>query len=681
MRFPIALFCFLLFTPAFAAPTPKSITAPKALMDTARRRVYPALVNIAVVERYYSEGRAQRAPAGGSGVIISPDGYVLTNFHVAGHTTHITCTLSDGEALEARVVADDPLSDLSVLKLRLDGRAPLPWAVLGDSDTLTVGDPVLAMGNPLMLSSSMTLGIVSNTHRVFTDFTGTEMEDMALDEGEKTGTFTRWIQHDALILPGNSGGPLVNLRGEVVGINELGGDGVGFAIPSNLARTVFQEIVQHGKVERGWLGLSVMPVSKLGRTSGALISSVTPASPAALAGVQPGDLLLALDDQPVSVRFFEEVPVFYQRVAGLAAGHEARLRLLRDGKPLSLTVRVAPLAPDLGAEQEFPGMGVTARGLTPMMALDRHLPDTHGVLVTGVRPGLPFEAAQPPIAEEDVIIQVDGQPTPDLAAFALALKSSEKRGSGRAGFPVTLRRKDELLLAIVKTDTDKAPEDGGELPQAWVGIKTQVMTPEVAQALGMADQTGFRVTEVYPYTEAGKAGLKPGDVLTTFNGVALEASRPQDAEDLTHQIEALNVGDKATLGVRRGSASLTIPVVLEPSPASAAQAKTSRSKDLEFSVRNITLMDKADNHWAEDQQGILVTEVTSGGWASIAGLHVDDLILSLNGRKVTDVGSFEQVLPALVRTQPKVITVFVRRDALTHFVFLEPVWPHSVAKP
>ncbi len=681
MRLPIALFCFLLLRPAFAAAPPKALTAPKSLMDTARRRVYPALVNIAVVERYYSAGRAQRAPAGGSGVIISPDGYVLTNFHVAGHTTHITCTLANGEALEARVVADDPLSDLSVLKLRLKGHAPLPWAVLGDSDTLTVGDPVLAMGNPLMLSSSMTLGIVSNTHRVFTDFTGTEMEDMALDEGEKTGTFTRWIQHDALILPGNSGGPLVNLRGEVVGINELGGDGVGFAIPSNLARTVFQDIVQYGKVGRGWLGLSVMPVSKLGRTSGALISSVTPGSPAALSGVQPGDLLLALDDQPVSVRFFEEVPVFYQRVAGLAAGHEARLRLLRDGKPLSLTVRVAPLAPDLGAEQEFPGMGVTARGLTPMMALDRHLPDTRGVLVTGVRPGLPFEAAQPPIAEEDVITQVDGQPTPDLAAFTLALKASEKRGAGRAGFPVVLRRKDELLLAIVKTDTDKAPEDGGELPQAWVGIKTQVMTPEVAQALGMAGQTGFRVTEVYPYTEASKAGLKPGDVITTFNGAALEASRPQDAEDLTHQIEALNVGDKAALSVRRGSAALTIPVVLEPSPASAAQAKTSRSKDLEFSVRNITLMDKADNHWAQDQQGVLVTEVTSGGWASIAGLHVDDLILSLNGRTVTDVASFEQVLPALVRTQPKVITVFVRRDALTHFVFLEPDWSHSLLKP
>ena len=192
---PLFGLSLLLLTPALAVESPKiaalkAASAPKAALDDARRKVYPALVNIAVVFRFYESGRAQRAPAGGSGVIISPDGYVLTNFHVAGHTTHITCTLASGESLDAKVVADDPLSDLSVLKLRRDpaDKAPLAYAALGDSDKLQVGDAVLAMGNPLMLSSSMTLGIVSNPKRVFTDFTGTEMEDMQLDEGERTGT-------------------------------------------------------------------------------------------------------------------------------------------------------------------------------------------------------------------------------------------------------------------------------------------------------------------------------------------------------------------------------------------------------------------------------------------------------------------------------------------------------------
>lgn len=676
---PLTIFalCFALLTPSYAAPAPSA-----SVLDAARHKVYPALVNIAVVFRYYNSGRTQRAPAGGSGVIISPDGYVLTNFHVAGHTTHITCTLADGEALEAHVVADDPLSDLSVLKLVRTGQSakvPLPYAALGDSDRMQAGDAVLAMGNPLMLSSSMTLGIVSNTKRVFTDFTGTEMQDMELDGGEKTGTFTRWIQHDALILPGNSGGPLVNLNGEVVGINELGGDGVGFAIPSNLARQVFQDVMHSGRVRRGWLGLSVMPVDKMGRTTGALVSSVTPASPAARAGVQPGDILLALDDAPVGVRFFEQVPLFYQRVARLPVGHPARLSFLREGQPRRVVVPVATLEPSLGAEQEFRGMGVTLQALTPAMALARHLPDAAGVLVTGVRPGLPFEAAQPPVAAEDVILAVNGRPTPSLAAFRAAVDATEKGVAGRSGFPVTLRRKDENLLAIVKTDADKTPEDGGELPKAWLGVKTQVLTPEVAGALGMTGQTGFRVTEVYPYTEASRAGLKPGDILTSLNGAALDASHAQDAEDLAHGVEALAVGDKAELGLRRGADKSTLAVVLERTPDSAVQAKTSRSKELEFTTRSITLMDKADNHWPERQQGVLVTEVTTGGWASIGGLHTDDLILSLNGHKVEDIPSFERVLSTLARARPKVVTVFVRRDALTHFVFIEPDWSRLAA--
>ena len=693
--FPLASAGLLLLTPIFSAAAPKltppvtslspsnvvskTTSTPKSELDEARRKVYPALVNVAVVFRYYDGGRTQRAPAGGSGVIISPDGYVLTNFHVAGHTTHITCTLSGGEVLDAQVVADDPLSDLSVLKLRRPPSAkPLPYAALGDSDHLQVGDPVLAMGNPLMLSSSMTLGIVSNPRRVFTDITGTEMQNMALDEGEKTGTFTRWIQHDALILPGNSGGPLVNLQGQVVGINELGGNGVGFAIPSNLARQVFEDVLHFGKVPRGWIGLSIMPVDKMGRTRGALVSSLTPGSPAARAGVQPGDLLVALDGAPVTVRFFEQVPLFYQRVARLPAGHLARLSLLRNGAPQQVSVRVAPLEPSLSPEQEFQGMGVTVRALTSDMAQMRHLPDTHGVLVTGVRPGLPFEAAQPPLAAEDVIESVNGQPTPDVTAFRRALNASEKQNA-KAGFPVAFLRKDESLLAFVKTDTEKAAEDGGELPQAWMGIKTQVVTPEVASALGMPGTTGFRVSEVYPYTEASKAGLKPGDVLTTLNGSVLTASHPQDAEDLTHQIEALSVGDKAQLGVRRDTNKLTLPVVLEATPDAASQAKTVRSKEFEFSVRGITLMDKVKNHWDDAQQGVIVTDVTSGGWASIAGLHTDDLILSLNGQKVSNAASFEQVLRSLVRTHPKTISVFVRRDVLTHFVFFEPDWSHPAA--
>ena len=204
-------------------------------MEFAREQVYPALVNIGVVAKVHSGGRSVRFPAAGSGVIVSPAGHVVTNYHVAGEATRIVCRLPSEEVVEAEVVAHDPLTDLSVLRLKLETRAdrnaPIPFARIGDSDELTTGDYVLAMGNPLTLSSSMTLGIVSNPKRVFASFTGAEMDELDLGDGQMTGLFTRWIQHDALILPGNSGGPLVNLKGEVVGINELGGGGRGLRHP------------------------------------------------------------------------------------------------------------------------------------------------------------------------------------------------------------------------------------------------------------------------------------------------------------------------------------------------------------------------------------------------------------------------------------------------------------------
>ena len=171
-------------------------------IDRAREAVYPALVNISVVGKQYQNGKLRRFPAAGSGVIVSPEGHVLTNFHVAGETTRITCKLPDGRAFTARPIVLDPLTDLAVLQLDLDRNGVLeevPYARLGDSDALEIGDDVLAMGNPQSLSSSMTRGIVSNPARVFTSFTGNEMDEVDLGSGQRTGLFTRWIQHDALI--------------------------------------------------------------------------------------------------------------------------------------------------------------------------------------------------------------------------------------------------------------------------------------------------------------------------------------------------------------------------------------------------------------------------------------------------------------------------------------------------
>ena len=182
------------------------------------------------------------------------------------------------------------------------------------------------MGNPLTLSSSMTLGIVGNPSRVFTSFTGSDMDDMDLGDGQVTGLFTRWIQHDALILPGNSGGPLVNLRGEVVGINELGGNGVGFAIPSNLAAHVLNQALTYGEVRRGWFGVTIFPVEKMDLKHGALVSALQPGGPAEQAGVVPGDVLLSIDGAADRRRLLRGRPGPLQADGRLRRRHEGQGR-------------------------------------------------------------------------------------------------------------------------------------------------------------------------------------------------------------------------------------------------------------------------------------------------------------------------------------------------------------------
>ncbi|PYJ02812.1 MAG: hypothetical protein DME25_15050, partial [Verrucomicrobia bacterium] len=218
----------------------------------------------------------------GSGVIISQEGHLITNHHVAGHGTRFFCTLANREDLEAELVGTDPLTDIAVIKLKPGTATVFPVAVFGDSSQVRVGDHVLAMGSPMALSQSVTLGIISNNEMVMPRFFG-PFGRMKLD-GEDVGLLVRWFGHDAAIYGGNSGGPLVNLRGEIIGINEIS-LGLGGAIPGNLARSVAEQLIAKGKVQRSLLGIEVQPLFKHTRdTRGVLVSGVLPASPAAAAG-------------------------------------------------------------------------------------------------------------------------------------------------------------------------------------------------------------------------------------------------------------------------------------------------------------------------------------------------------------------------------------------------------------
>jgi Trypsin-like serine proteases, typically periplasmic, contain C-terminal PDZ domain len=518
-------------------------------IERARERVFPALVNILVVDRYFDGGRAQYSLGGGSGVIVSPDGLVLTNYHVASDAVRLFCTLSTGERLEAEALYHDALTDLSVLRLKLPPNAPkreFPYAPLGDSDALKTGDYVLAMGNPLLLASSVTLGIVSNPKRVFLNPFNQEIEGAEFERGDRSGMLTRWIQHDALILPGNSGGPLVNLQGEVVGINQLGGSGIGFAIPSRIARAVLEQVRRTGRVERGWLGFRAMPVEKLRRTEGVLVASITPDSPVAKAGLQPGDIILRIDGQAVNARFPEEIPLVYQQIAELPIGKTVAIEYLRNGERKTAQAQVERMEPYYGEEDEFRTLGFTGRDITRPMARASRLPEA-GVQITGIRPGYPLDTAEPKLNVGDAIVRFGERTIRNLQDLREAIEAHKDQEN----IPIVFQRRTETLITVIRNRPPSPPSPNVELPKAWLGVRTQVITQPVAQALGDPNLKGFRITEVLPYTEASKAGLQVGDLIVALNGEPLEAFRTQDARDLERRIERLPIGETATLTIVR----------------------------------------------------------------------------------------------------------------------------------
>ncbi len=516
----------------------------------------------------------------------------------------------------------------------------------------------------------MTLGIVSNPERVFTDFTGTSLEDLDFGGGNKTGMFTQWIQHDALILPGNSGGPLCNLKGEIVGINTRGGSGVGFATPSTLVSKVLNQILTHGRVRRGYLGIGLAPVAKLGLDMGVLVASVSPESPAAKAKLQPGDLLVALDGKPVDGRFFEQVPPLYQRIAELRIGGRTTARVERAGKTIDVELDVADMEEFVGRQAEIRALGVTAQEITGPMARARRYPSSDAVLITGLRPGRSFENARPRIHAGDVVLSIDGKPVSNLAAFEKALGGDSKK-ERRA---LELWRSGQSLLSVVKTESKKPPRSGGELSKAWIGIETQVLTPDVAAAMGCEGMRGLRITRVLPDTKALAAGLRVGDIVRSFDGEELESYREQDAKDLETLVEEYSSGESVQVELQRGAEKLEVALELEKTPTPSSEAKTEKNDDFEFAVREVMFRDRIKRRWDDSVKGVIATESTRGGWANLAGLRVGDLILRVADHDVSDLTSFKQAMTAVRESKPTVVPVLLRRGSGTRFVFFDTAW-------
>lgn len=360
----------------------------------------------------------------GSGVIISADGYILTNEHVIRGAEEIKVKLSDQRVYDGTVIGGDPRTDVAVVKI--EPEEELPAAVLGNSDGLQVGQWALAIGNPFGLDRTLTVGVISATGR-----TNVGIED-----------YEDFIQTDASINPGNSGGPLLNIYGEVVGINTAivaSGQGIGFAIPINLARLIADQLIEKGEVTRGWLGVSLQPLTPelarsfgLDKVGGALVNQVFDDSPAAAAGVRRGDILLTFAGK--DIRGVRELQLL---VASTPAGKTERLEVLRDGKILELEVRLAVRDEEAAAPKVSAGQ---SRGLGMVVAANA---DGPGVKVVQVDENSP--AAQADIREGDVVLTLNHEDVNDVAAFE---RSAKKMTEGKNVVLLVQRGNTTLYLAF-----------------------------------------------------------------------------------------------------------------------------------------------------------------------------------------------------------------------------------------
>lgn len=399
----------------------------------------------------------------GSGFIISPDGYVVTNNHVisggpqgTAPVDTITVTLSDRREFKARVVGRDALTDVALLKIDATG---LPYVNFGNSQAVRVGDWAIAIGNPFGLGGTVTAGIVSALHRNI-----------------GSGQYDRYIQTDASINQGNSGGPLFDLDGNVIGVNTAifsptgGNVGLGFAIPSELIKPVVQQLRTTGTVKRGYLGVGIQPVSGdiaaglgLPKDRGEIVASVEPGGPAARAGIKQGDVITRVAGQEVT---FDNTLSFI--IANTAIGSSIPIELIRNGEKLTLTAVVAQRPseaqlqgqPPAEEERESPGtgaagadaarasLGLSLQTLTPEIRRQLRLPETvQGVVIAGVNPS--SDAASNGLQRGDVVVSINQRPTATPAAAAEAVEAARKAG------------RDTVLMLVQR----------GANPARYIGIK------------------------------------------------------------------------------------------------------------------------------------------------------------------------------------------------------------------
>ena len=661
---------FLLMGVMFAA-SGIGAEIPEEKVRAVADQVRPALVRIHVVSVDHVSGREVKREGAGSGVIIRPEGYVVTNHHVAGRPKRLFCTLTNRKELEAELVGTDALSDIAVIRLLGEEKETYPYVEFGNSAEVNVGDTVLAMGCPYALSQSVTLGIISNTEMVLPEMYWRYRFTI---DGEDVGSIVRWLGHDAPIYGGNSGGPLINLEGKIVGINEMR-MGLAGAIPSNLAEGVAEALIEKGHVQRAWIGLKVQP--RLGtqlRQEGALVSGALKDSPADRAGFEPGDLVVKLNGKAVNVQFAEELPLFNLLVASLPVGEKVKAEIVRGTETKTLSLKPEEREPALPEELELKAWGVSCGNLSFLAAKEMKRDHPKGVLVTSVRPGGPCGQAKPSLMSMDVILSVDGESVECVEDLVGLTKKLMADASEPVPVVVEFERYAENFLTVVEVGVEELNDPGLEARKAWVGVATQVITREFAKQMGLEGRTGVRVTQVFGGTQAEAAGLQVGDLIVGLDGDEIPASEAQDVEVFPTMVRQRSIGSRAPLTVLRGQKERIIEVELERSPKLAREMKRYRDEAFEFEVRDVAFSDRALEKWPLDLEGVLVESVDQGGWSALGHLSGGDLLLNINGQAVSNVKHVKSQMEKISEDQSNVVVFQVLRGIHRLYLEIKPAW-------
>jgi S1-C subfamily serine protease len=669
--------------PAPAQPAPASAPAPAPVrasdanrISEARDRVLPVVVSILNVRQDYQQGEPVLSVSSGSGTVVSPEGHIATNAHVTQNGKSFRVVFADGRELPARLVGTDTLSDLAVLQAIPPKPETFAYAQFADVLDLRPGDTVLAMGAPWGLSNSMSAGVVNNPRRLLVSLFDDEADyEDRLGADEPTGRYYAWIQHDAAIAPGNSGGPLVDLSGRIVGVNTRGmifGGDLAFAIPGPDAGEVVRALIAKGRIERANFGFRLRSLKGTGKKDGVLVNAVERGSAAEKAGLRAGDLVLAIDGQPVSAPQPVDVPALQRRLAELSIGKPVQLDIDRDGQASRIRLVAAAQPEDRGDERAFLPFGLSVSELTPTMGRRRNFDGAQGLLVTGIRPGGPAAIARPALAQGDLILRVNGQPVRRLADLETVAGRPPADGKPLV---IEFQREAEQRLALLSPiHGDRVRTPLPELAKAWSGVEVQPVTASLARDLGLA-ASGFRITRVYPGSPLGAAGAEVGDLITAIDGEPLRAANENSADGYHQRVRDLLIGSRAEFSALRAGKARSFAVTLAESPTNTSGLRTLALTRLRAQLREFGFYDRAARRLPASQSGVVVDGVETGGPAGLAHLQGGDIIISLADQPVRDLPGLAAALDAaLAKGNGSVIPLQVLRGPETRILYLERYW-------